>query len=131
MGTGDKVTSSDIQKRAMVEALTASLGIVSTACRVVDISRQTHYRWMGEDNDYKEAVEDISEMAIDTVESKLHELIKKGDTTATIFYLKTKAKKRGYIEKTEVDNHHSGGVNLFFDAAPDCDPIDPDGKSEG
>ena len=104
----------------MIEALEKSLGIVSTACNSVGISRQTHYRWLSEDAEYKQQVEDISEMAIDFVESKLHEKIE-GVTmgkmvdgrevvydlapsdTAIIFFLKTKAKKRGYIERTEVE----------------------------
>jgi hypothetical protein len=123
------MTESDTKKRAMIEALKSSLGIVSTACNTVDISRQTHYRWLSEDTGYKEQVEDISEMAIDFVESKLHEKIKGVEMgkvvdgavvtyelapsdTAIIFFLKTKAKKRGYIEKTEIDQktEHSGSV---------------------
>lgn len=114
------MTNSDITKKAMIEALEKSLGIVSTACNSVGISRQTHYRWLAEDPEYKRQVDDISEAAIDFAESKLHEKIsgvtigKMNDgelqvyeqppsDTAIIFYLKTKGKKRGYIEKQEID----------------------------
>ena len=40
---------------------------------------------------------------MDFVESKLHKQIKDDNTTATIFYLKTKGKKRGYVERREVE----------------------------
>lgn len=126
------MTDSDITKKAMIEALKKTLGIVSKACELVEISRQTHYRWLTEDPDYKEQVEDISEMAIDFAESKLHEKINgvtvqtynsKGEPviyeqapsdTAIIFFLKTKAKKRGYIERSEIDQktEHSGYVSF-------------------
>lgn len=95
--------NSDI-KKAMIEALQQSLGIVTDACRVVGIARQTHYRWMQEDAEYKEAVDDINEIALDYAESKLYKAIEKGEVTANIFYLKTKGKKRGYIERQEIDN---------------------------
>ena len=45
-------------------------------------------------------------MAIDFVESKMFKKIDKGDKgseSLMIFYLKTKAKHRGYIERQEVD----------------------------
>jgi hypothetical protein len=95
-------TKVDIKKRAMIEALTKSLGIVTTACKNVGIDRSLHYRWMNEDVKYKEAVEDIAEIALDFAESKLHRLIDKGDTSANIFYMKTKGKRRGYIERQEI-----------------------------
>lgn len=98
------MTDSDIQKKAMIVALEKSLGVVSTACKEIGISRQTHYRWLSEDEDYKREVEDVSELAMDFAESELHKLIKSGDTTAIIFYLKTKGKKRGYVERQEVDH---------------------------
>ena len=89
-------------KRKMIEALEKSLGIVSTAARVVGIHRDTHYRWMKEDEQYKAAVDSVNEGVIDFAESKLHNLISNGDTAATIFYMKTKGKKRGYIERQEL-----------------------------
>jgi hypothetical protein len=97
------MTNSDITKKAMLEALEKSLGIVTSACKVVDISRETHYRWLREDAEYKAAVDSIADVAIDFAESQLHKQIKEGNSTATIFFLKTKAKKRGYVERTELD----------------------------
>jgi hypothetical protein len=89
-------------KKAMLAALEKSLGIVTTACKEVGIVRQTHYNWMQNDAEYKEAVESISDGVLDFAESKLHGLIDSGDTAATIFYMKTKGKKRGYIERQEL-----------------------------
>jgi hypothetical protein len=86
----------------MVAALEKSLGVVSTACKAVDISRQTHYRWMREDDEYKTAVEELSEVAVDFAESHLHKLIRDGNPAATIFFLKTKGKNRGYVERQEI-----------------------------
>jgi hypothetical protein len=56
------MTSSDIHKKAMLEALEKSLGVVTAACKAVDISRETHYRWMREDAEYKAAVEELSDV---------------------------------------------------------------------
>ena len=95
-------TKNDIQKAAMLEALEKSLGIVTSACKSVGISRNTHYTWLKQDDIYKEAVEDIENIALDFAESQLHKQIKRGNTAGTIFYLKTKGKKRGYVERQEV-----------------------------
>lgn len=100
----------DIQKRAMIEALEKSLGIVTTACKSIGIARSTHYLWLSTDEEYKEAVEGISDIALDFVESQLHKQIQKGEVTSTIFYLKTKGKKRGFIEKQEIE--HSGNMQV-------------------
>ena len=90
-------------KKAMIDALEKSLGVVTAACKSVGIGRTTHYMWMDQDPEYKRAVEDISDVALDFAETHLHKQIKEGSSTSTIFYLKTKGKKRGYIERQEVD----------------------------
>jgi hypothetical protein len=90
-------------KKAMLDALEKSLGVVTSAAKTVGVGRTTHYLWMQEDKEYKAAVEELSDVAIDFAESQLHKQIKDGNSTATIFFLKTKGKKRGYVERQELD----------------------------
>lgn len=100
---GTSKTQTDTLKKSMVHALEKSLGIVTTACRSVGIGRDTHYRWLRDDETYRREVESIDGIALDLAESKLHEEILGNNTTAIIFFLKTKGKKRGYVERSEVD----------------------------
>jgi len=100
--------STKIRQAKMLEALKKSLGVVTSACTLAKIPRSTHYTWIEEDSEYKKAVEEISEEAIDFVESSLFLQIKGKNTAATIFYLKTKGKKRGYVER--IETVHSGNI---------------------
>lgn len=95
--------SRHIKKEAMIKALEASLGVVTIACKKLDLPRSTFYKWMNEDSKFSKQVKEIENIALDFAESQLHNQIEKGNTSATIFYLKTKGKKRGYIEKSELD----------------------------
>lgn len=88
-------------------------GIITMATTKAGIVRQTHYRWLDEIEGFAQRVEEVNEAAIDHVENKLYNLIDSNDTTATIFYLKTKAKKRGYVERQEVD--HSGSLSISIE----------------
>jgi len=97
-------------KIKMLEALEYNLGIVTPAAEMAGIRRETHYDWMKTDPDYKAKVESFQDVALDFAERKLIQSIKRGSDTANIFYLKTKGKKRGYIERTELDM--SGQLNL-------------------
>ena len=89
-------------KKAILEALEKSLGVVTTACKIVGIGRTTFYQWMKDDEEFAKQVKDIDNIALDFVESKLFENIKNGKTSETIFYLKTKGKNRGYVERQEI-----------------------------
>lgn len=113
------VNNVNTHKKQLLKALEKSKGIVSTACETVGLSRTIFYEYVNTDPEFKQAVEEINEAAIDFVESKLHEKINgvtvqtynsKGEPviyeqppsdTAIIFFLKTKGKKRGFVERTE------------------------------
>tara|TARA_R110000772_G_scaffold208319_1_gene318883 strand:- start:349 stop:777 length:429 start_codon:yes stop_codon:yes gene_type:complete len=98
-----KMDTLDTIKKKLLKALEKSLGIVTIACKEVDCARSTFYNYYNNDQDFKNAVDEISNLTLDFAESQLHKQIKDGNTTATIFYLKTKGKKRGYIERKEVE----------------------------
>ncbi|MEO3507414.1 hypothetical protein ABG849_24165, partial [Phocaeicola vulgatus] len=67
------------------------------------ITRACYYKWRDSDLKFKERAEEVEEETIDVVESKLLSAINNDDLTAIIFYLKTKGKKRGYVERVEQD----------------------------
>jgi hypothetical protein len=124
---------SNNKKEIMLTCLKNSMGIVSTACEKADIARKTHYEWYNNDPEYAAQVDAIQESCIDFAESKLMELINgakhevataKGEVltvqdgpnpTACIFYLKTKGKKRGYVEKSELEVG-GNGINITIDS---------------
>jgi len=95
--------SRHIKKEAILQALENSLGVVTVACKQADVPRSTYYKWLNEDEEFAKAVKDIENIALDFGESQLHKQIGDGNTSATIFFLKTKGKKRGYVERNEVD----------------------------
>ena len=105
----------DMQKKAMLEALEKALGVVTTACHTVGIARSTHYNWLNDDPDYKAAVDSLADVAIDFAESQLFKQIKGGIPASTIFYLKTKGKKRGYIEGQEIIQYNPDARPTWFD----------------
>ncbi len=89
-------------KKAMLEALEKSLGIVTTAAKSVGITRKTHYDWLNKDAQYRKAVTELEDLALDYVESKLFKNIEKEKEASVFFYMKTKGKKRGYVERQEI-----------------------------
>ena len=97
----DKLDSSTLKKN-MLENLEKSLGVVTTAANNTGIHRSTHYNWLDDDLDYAAKVRAMREVSIDFAEAMLFKLIKEGNVAATIFYLKTQGKQRGYIERQEV-----------------------------
>lgn len=88
-------------KKTLLTALEKSLGVVTTACNKCGISRSTFYNYYRDDAEFKAKVDDLENIVLDFAESKLHEQIDDGNITGIIFYLKTKGKKRGYIERQE------------------------------
>ena len=88
-------TKTNILKNNLINALEKHLGVVTSACKEVGCNRSTFYKYYNNDSKFKEKVDELQNVALDFV-------------TSTIFYLKTKGKKRGYIEQQILE--HKGGI---------------------
>ena len=87
--------------KEFLEAYDRSLGNVSTACRAVGITRRTFYNWKNGNEGFRQCVEELDAYNLDFAETMLMKHIREGDTTSLIFYLKTKGRERGYVERVE------------------------------
>ena len=97
------------QKELMITALRKSLGNVTVACKSVKLGRETHFRWLRTDKNYKEFIDKLPEEEIDFYEHALIKKIKSGDTTSIIFALKCKGKNRGWVDRREISL--TGNIN--------------------
>lgn len=92
-----------LKKDTLLQALENSLGIVSTACNRTGISRSSYYKWYKEDEEFRKKVDDIDNVKLDFVESKLFKNIENEKEKSIIFYLQHKGHKRGYIQRQNIN----------------------------
>ena len=109
-----KERSRTAKKKKLLKALAANMGVVTHACKKAHVSRETYYNFLRDDEEFAKEVSHIQESVIDEVEDSLFQQIKEGNTTAAIFFLKTRAQHRGYIEKNQLEMtgkiEHTGEV---------------------
>ena len=98
-GRPPKYTESQI-----IEALRQSGGILAAACRLLGCARNTLRRYIRESPALQSAVAEINEQTLDLAEGQLLSKISEGHMTAIIFYLKTKGKHRGYVERAVIEH---------------------------
>ena len=95
--------STKVRKQMYLEALEKTMGIQTPARKMVgNLSPETVRQWREKDKDFAAKMDECKSMCGDFVESKLFQKINEGDTTAIIFYCKTKLKNRGYVERNEL-----------------------------
>ncbi len=98
----NRTVSNTIKKRALVVAMTRTLGNVTQSCKRAKIARSTFYKWIKEDKNFAAEIGDVENITFDFVEGQIVKEIRSRNTAMIIFYAKTKMKSRGYIEKTEI-----------------------------
>ena len=100
------------KKVEFLEEFSKKANNVSATCKAIGIERPTFYNWLKDDVDFRLKVENAEEGDIDMAESALKKQILGGNITAIIFYLKTKGKSRGYVERQEITG--KDGVDIVI-----------------
>ncbi len=88
-------------------------GNISATCSALGITRQTFFNYRKSNKMLAQKLDEVSESLIDFAESKLVEEIGNGNLTAIIFFLKTKGKNRGYVERIESESIANPFENLM------------------
>jgi hypothetical protein len=107
--------------REVIDALVAADGAISVAAKTLHTSYRQLKRYVEENEKMCEVIAAIEESMLDMAESKLRKHIEEEENlTATIFYLKTKGKKRGYVEDERRDQFNKmQPVNIIFHSTRD------------
>ena len=94
-----------LKKETFINAYESTFGNITESCKIAQIDRGTYYNWIKSDESFKETVDSIEpeEMALDFAEKQLFKRIKGESDACLIFFLKTKGKGRGYVEKIQTE----------------------------
>ena len=113
-----------LKKRLFYATMVKTFGNVGQACEISGIKRGTYNYWMKHDSDFYNLIEkgDFENRLLDFAESALVKKVGQGDIIAILFLLKTKGKKRGYIESGHVEpERNKDRKPAWFDTAEDID----------
>ena len=100
--------------KKFLNAIPDSGGFITTIAKRVGCARQTVYSAIVKYPTVKQAIADEKDQITDMVENQLLKQIREGNTTAAIFYLKTQAKDRGYVERQEVTGKDGEPMRVKF-----------------
>ena len=101
------------RKKRVLRALVTSLNVVSSACAKSGVSRARFYIYVRDDPEFARITKELDEYTLDFVEQRLYGLIQTGDTAATIFFLKTRGKARGYVERQELTGPNGAPLSML------------------
>lgn len=93
-----RITSAEIER-----ALRAADGIVNTTAKKLGVDPSTIRRRLRAEPKLREVRDELVESFVDLAETKLRQLVRKGNLGAVIFVCKTLGRSRGYVERQEVD----------------------------
>ena len=117
------------------DALHVAHGLVASAAKMLSasgrkISRQGVQKYIDKSERLKAVLHEERETLKDFAEGELYKLMKAGDKSAIMFFLKCQAKDRGYIERQEMTG--ANGTPIAGDKAIPLEVkinvVKPDGK---
>lgn len=99
-------------KKAIIEAIKDSGGIMSTIARRLGVTWHTADTWVKQYDETKQALQDERETILDLAESTLFRNIKDGNSQDAKWLLSTMGKNRGYSERQEITGVDGGPIDV-------------------
>ena len=97
-------TKSAFQKAKLVELWTSTKGHISNMCRSVGVTRKTFYKWLKDDKEFNQEIQDAEWDLHDDVRDALIQKIADGSSTDIQFYLRKR--HPDFLDKGE------GNINI-------------------
>lgn len=114
-----KVKKSYLKESEIVKALELNCGVISDTAKMLRTSYARLKDFIESNPSLKQATEELQEVKKDLAESELNKHIRKGNLTAIIFFLKTKAKDRGYVESMDLNLPNKPIYFVYKEVAPE------------
>jgi hypothetical protein len=91
-----------IPNKSIVEALYKAGGNMSSAARLLGMTRAGLFKRIKKSAELAAAHDDAREVNLDAAEDSLMSAVRAGEGWAVCFYLKCQGKGRGYVERQEI-----------------------------
>lgn len=92
---------SRVSRAQYIEAIHDARGFLTAAADSLGVTVSAIYKARDRDPEIRQAIWEARERTADFAEAALLKLIREGNPTGIIFYLKTQGRARGYVERTE------------------------------
>ena len=102
-------------KAQVIAALRETKGTQYLAAKRLGVSAKTVQRYLDRYPDIRDIIDESRQELTDTSELKLWQAVQDGNLRAIFFVLRTQGKKRGYVERRELE--HSGQLDVHVDAS--------------
>ena len=96
----------------IAQALIRNQGLFSYAANEIDCNRTTISRRIDRSEYLQGVLKDITETTCDLAENGLNKALCDGEAYAICFYLKTKGRNRGFVQRQEVSGPDQGPIKI-------------------
>jgi hypothetical protein len=111
----------ELTEKQIGDALRKANGYVTIAAQLLGCDPSTIHKRLNKSDALRQIQNDLDDRRLDTAELALDRAIQDREGWAVCFFLKTKGKKRGYVERVEQTGADGGDLTIkikYEDAAP-------------
>ena len=101
-----------LSEKLLVPAIAEARGNLADVARRFSVTRQSVWYYVNQRPALKAACQDQRETMKDHAESALYKALLAGEAWAVCFFLKTQARDRGYVERTELTGAEGGAIKI-------------------